>query len=215
MVFVVATSGPTLSFLSPFFPPFFRPRDDALSVDPRLLPLSALAAVALCDVDSHADSGISDSGEGPSSLASVEVEEPPKSTEAGLATPFTWLLACGAGDLTLDIEEASTAVEAELVDVSLMSSSMLSAHLAPLSSDFNAGMLPCSFAGVMAPDGDLLDCVEAGFDAPRAACAYEKGIAGAAASAASACADDIVQKVGIGVCALSGELESVVTDRGF
>jgi hypothetical protein len=86
----------------------------------------------------------------------------------------------------------STAVDAELWDVSLISSSMLSAHLAPFNSDFSPGTALCSFAGVMAPDGALLDCADAGFESfPRAACAYEKGIDGAAGFTASACDDDI------------------------
>jgi hypothetical protein len=105
--------------------------------------------------------------------------------------------------LALGIDEPSPAVETELVDDSLMSSSMLSAHLAPLSSDLRADTPPCSFAGVMAPDDDLLGCVEAGFEAPRAACAYEKGTGAGADLTASACDANIIPKIGVRLAAMS------------
>jgi hypothetical protein len=76
----------------------------------------------------------------------------------------------------------------------LISSSTSSAHLAPFNSDFSAGRTLCSLAGVMDPDGALLDCSDVGPDTPRAACAYENGTNGAAGLTASACDDDIVPK---------------------
>jgi hypothetical protein len=63
----------------------------------------------------------------------------------------------------LGADPASAAL-LEVEEGSLASSSM-SAHRAPFNSDFNAELVACSFAGVMAPDGALLDCLEAVFDA--------------------------------------------------
>ena len=87
------------------------------------------------------------------------------------------------------MDDESTAVDAELVDGSRVSSSSESDHLAPFSSDLSMAALPCSRAGVMAPDVGLLDCVDAEVDAPRAACAYENGTDAEAGLTASDCVD--------------------------
>jgi hypothetical protein len=130
-------------------------------------------------------------------LTSVDVDE---ASDVVPVVPLTWLappvVALG---LPLVADGDSTAVEVELTEGSVCSSSTLSDHFAPLSSDFNAGTVVCSFAGVMAPDVGLLDVAEAEFDAPRAACAYEKG-AGAADLTMSPWEDDIFSKYYDKVC---------------
>ena len=134
---------------------------------------------------------MSGAGEAVSSLASVEVDEAPKSADDGLGMPLTWADGCDAGDFILEVDCTSTAVDAELCDAgSFPSSSIESAHLAPFNSDFKAaaGAL-WSFEGVLAPVPALLDSVGTGFDAPRAACAYENG----ADFATSDCEDVIFQ----------------------
>jgi hypothetical protein len=89
VVFDAAASGSAFSFFSDLLPLFFLPFEDALSAELRDLLLSALTVEALCDLNSQADSGISAIGDGASSLTRVDVDEPPKSTDEGLATPLT------------------------------------------------------------------------------------------------------------------------------
>jgi hypothetical protein len=98
------SSESTFSFFSDRLPLFFLPLEDALSAELRDLLFPRLAVIALCDFDSQVESGISDAGDWPSSLAGVDVDEPLNSTDDGLATPFTWVAACATGDFILDVD---------------------------------------------------------------------------------------------------------------
>ena len=191
VVFVDDASASVFSFLSPLLPPFLRPRDDALSPEPRFLPPSALAACVSLTFASHTELGASGRGCGVSSRATVAVDGLECSSFVGLEVPLAWLEAGAGVDLVPMLDEAPTSAEFDLVECAFASSSRLSAHRVPLSSDLSEVVFACSFAGVMAPDVGLLDCVEAEFDAPRAAWAYENG---AADLAVSDCVDDMAVK---------------------
>jgi hypothetical protein len=152
------------------------------------------ARVELWDLFSQVDSeelmGMEDAS---SSLPSVDVEEAPQSGEGGLATPLEAKAdAFVIGDRTLGLEWASTAVVAELW-LSLGSVSASSAQLVPVgNSDAKGDVDEASLAGVMFPDGDLLEVADTPEELnPFAACAYEKGTAGGGISG-FACVDAIL-----------------------